>query len=335
MSTTPVRFAILGFGHHAIKRLVPSFGPSRETTLAGLWRRDRETAAKNAAEFGIPLNFASREELCASREIDAVFITSPDAMHLDDTLLAASYGKAILCEKPLAMSAEEAVAMQAAADRHGVLLGVAQNLRWSPSLVWMREAIAAGRIGEPQLARAQFCYKALETPRRWITDGGLACGGPIGDVGVHGLDALRFLCGREILSLQTLARKDSSFGDLEAIASMQAEMTGGCFASVTVSALAPYRTSVEVVGSEGVLAAENGMSVDHPVTVELRAGGSLLEAKTFDNLISYTAMLDSFARAMRGEETFVASAADGIANMRLLDAAYRGWATGATEHIGS
>ena len=330
---TPIRFAILGFGHHAIKRLVPSFARSRETTLNGLWRRDRIAAAKNCADFGIAHNFATREELCASPEIDAVFITSPDAMHLDDTLLAAGHGKAILCEKPLAMSAEQAVTMQLAAERHGVLLGVAQNLRWSPSIVWMRDQVAAGRIGMPQLARAQFCYKALETPRRWITDGGLACGGPIGDVGVHGLDALRFIANREITALQTLARKDATFGDLEALASLQALMTEGCLASVTVSALAPYRTAIEIVGSEGVLVAENGMSVDHPVTVELRQNGTVLEAQTFDNTTSYTAMLDSFARAIRGEERFAAPASDGVLNMRLLDAAYRGWNTGATEHL--
>jgi 1,5-anhydro-D-fructose reductase (1,5-anhydro-D-mannitol-forming) len=325
-----VRFAILGFGHHAIKRLVMAFAASNETELVGLWRRDAGQAAKNCAEFRVPLNFTSREELCASPEVDAVFITSPDAMHLEDTLLAVSHGKAVLCEKPLAMTADEALRMQAAATQHGVLLGVAQNLRWSPSVVWMREQIAAGRIGEPQLGRAQFCYKALGTPRRWITNGGLACGGPIGDVGVHCLDALRFVCDREVLRVQTMARKDETFGDLEAVATIQAEMSGGCFASVSVSALAPYRTQIEVVGSEGVIVAENGMSVDHPVTVEIWVGGELVQAETFDNSTSYTGMLDSFAKAMRGE-TFRASAQDGVATMRLLDAVYRGWGSGRTE----
>ncbi len=325
-----VRFAILGFGHHAKKRLVSAFATSSEAELVGLWRRDGVQAAKNCAEFGVAENFSSREELCASPSVDAVLITSPDAMHLDDVLLALEHGKAVLCEKPLAMTAEEARRMQAAATHYHVLLGVAQNLRWSASVMWMREQITAGRIGAPQLARAQFCYKALGTPRRWITDGGLACGGPIGDVGVHCLDALRFVCDREILRVQTMARRDDSFGDLEAVASMQAEMSGGCFASVSVSSLAPYRTQIEVVGSEGVLVAENGLSVDHPVRVELRIGGDVVQAETFDNSASYTGMLDSFARAMRGEP-FAASAQDGVMNMRILDAVYRGWTSGLPE----
>ncbi len=325
-----VRFAILGFGHHAVKRLVGAFAASEETELVGLWRRDAGQAARNCAEFGIARNFATREQLCASPEVDAVFITSPDAMHMDDTLLAVGNGKAVLCEKPLAMTADEALRMQAAATQHRVLLGVAQTLRWSASVVWMRQQVAAGRVGVPQLARAQFCYKALGTPRRWITDAGLACGGPIGDVGVHCLDALRFVCDREVLRVQTLARRDDSYGDLEAVATIQAEMSDGCFASVSVSALAPYRTQIEVMGSEGLLVAENGLSVDDPVRVEVWSGGKLVEAQSFDTSTSYTRMLDGFARAMRGE-AFAASALDGVANMRLLDAVYRGWTSGGTE----
>ena len=134
----------------------------------------------------------------------------------------------------------------------------------------------------------------------------------------------------EVLRVQTLARKDDRFGDLEAVATIQAEMTGGCFASVSVSALAPYRTQIEVAGSEGVLVAENGLAVDDTVRVELWVGGQLVEAKSFDNSTSYSGMLDSFARAMRGE-AFAASAQDGVRNMRLLDAIYRGWTSGGTE----
>ena len=328
-----VRFAILGFGHHAGRRLVPAFAASQQAELVGLWRRDREAAAWDCAELGIALNFESRDALCASPEVDAVLITSPDAMHLEDTVLAARHGKAILCEKPLAMNETGAAEMKRTADEAGVLLGVAQNLRWSRSIVFMREQVLAGRIGQPQLARAQFCYAALSTPRRWITDGGLACGGPVGDVGVHCLDCLRFVLDRDPVSLQTVARHDPSYAALEAVASLQAEMKGGCLANVMVSALAPYRTHLEVVGSEGVIVAENGLSVDAKVAVEIWRGGELQERAEFENTTSYSEMLDSFAGAMRGTEIFAASAQDGIVNMRLLDAAYRGWKSGRMEAV--
>ncbi|HTC75661.1 MAG TPA: Gfo/Idh/MocA family oxidoreductase [Edaphobacter sp.] len=333
MTQPPVRFAILGFGHHAVRRLLPSFSKCNEATLTGMWRRDQTAAAENCAEYGIPRCFPTREALCSSPEVDVVFITSPDAMHWDDTLLALRYGKAVLCEKPVAMNAAEAEEMQAAARAAGLLYGVAQNFRFNRSLEWMQEQIAAGRIGKPQLAHAQYSYLATQAPRKWITDPTLACGGPIADVGVHCIDALRYVLGADVVSVGTVAQQDELSGRVEAIASMQLEMTGGIYANVTASARGLYRTVVEVTGSDGALVAENALTVDRPVDLMLRRAGELLETTTVENGDGYTRMLDSFARAFRGEGTFPASGVDAISNMRALDAAFASWRSGRRESV--
>ncbi len=328
-----VRFAILGFGLHAAKRLLPAFAASRETELVGLWRRNLDEAKRNATDAGVAHAFQTREELCSSPDVDAVFVTSPDAMHHDDVLLALRGGKAVLCEKPMAMDARQAESMRAAAEAAGVLLGVAQNMRWNRSLEWMRDAIAAGRIGEPQLAHVQFAMPGERSPRRWIADGTLACGGPIGDIGVHCLDAIRFVLGREVLSLQTVAREGGAYQGMEAMASLQGVMDGGCLVNVAVSAMAAYRTQVEVLGSKGALVGENALTSDKPVTVQLREGGHLVEEVEINNAGSFTRMLDDFAEAVRGGAPFASDAANGVTNMLLLDAAYRGWKSGRTEQV--
>src|ERR1700722_3971045 len=210
MTQSQVRFGILGFGHHAVRRLLPAFAKCSEATLTGMWRLDQAAAVQNCAEYKIPHCFPTREALCSSPEVDVVLITSPDAMHRDDVLLALEHGKTVLCEKPLAMNAAEAEEMVAAAKAAGKLFGVAQNFRYNHSLDWMLERIAAGQIGKPQLAHAQYSYPATQSPRKWITDPTLACGGPIGDVGVHCIDALRFVLGEDVSSVSTLARKDES-----------------------------------------------------------------------------------------------------------------------------
>jgi 1,5-anhydro-D-fructose reductase (1,5-anhydro-D-mannitol-forming) len=333
MTQSRVRFAILGFGHHAVRRLLPAFAQCEQATLSGMWRRDPAAALKNCAEYTIPRCFPTREALCSSPDVDVVMITSPDAMHRDDMFLALRHGKAVLCEKPVAMNAAEAKEMNAAAKAAGKLFGIAQNFRFNRSLEWMREQIAAGRIGKPQLAHAEYAYPAAQAPRKWITDPTLACGGPIADVGVHCIDSLRFVLGEDVISISTVARKDEVSGEVEAIASLQLEMTGGVYANVTASARAPYRTLVEVTGSDGVLIAENGLTVDRPVQLVLRKGGELVETVAVENGDGYTRMLDSFALAFRGEGSFAASGEDGVTNMQALDAAYASWQSGRREAV--
>src|SRR5260370_12293934 len=100
----------------------------------------------------------------------------------------------------------------------------------------MREQIAAGRIGKPQLAYAQYSYPATQAPRKWIMDPTLACGGPIADVGVHCIDALRYVLGAEGVSVSTVAQMDELSGRGEAIASVQLGVAGRVFANLEARA---------------------------------------------------------------------------------------------------
>lgn len=327
-----LRFAILGFGHHASRRLVPAFAQSSWAELVGLWRRNPETAAADAKAHSLRA-FATPEELCASPDVDVVFITSPDAMHLDDAKLAFSRGKAVLCEKPLAMNAGQAAEMHTTAEAAGVLFGVGQNFRYNRSVEYLRDQIAAGTIGTPQLAHAQYAYPGNLAPRKWITDPTLACGGPIADVGVHCIDALRFILGDDAVSISVLAGKDALSGEVEAITAMQLGMRSGCYANVTATARSPYRTLIEVVGSAGVLIAENCLSVDRPVEIVLRRAGELIATEIVSNEDGYIRMIDAFVQAYRGQESFAATGADGVVNQRILDAAFRSWHSGQRETL--
>src|ERR1700761_982533 len=272
-SMQPIRFAILGFGYHAAFRLVPSFRNCQHATLVGFHRRDPAKAARDAAEHNTRA-FASAEALCASPDVDAIFITSPDALHLPDAQLAFAHNKPVLCEKPLASNGADADAMLAAANASGRLFGVAHHYRWAHSIQQIRARVAAGEIGEPRTAHAEFNYAAQFSRRPWITDPTLAAGGPIGDVGVHAIDSLRFILGNmKVTSVSTIATQDAHSGPVEASAFMQLEFANNVLASVNVSARAHYRTVVEIIGSDGVLLAENGMTVDHPVDVALRRKG--------------------------------------------------------------
>jgi predicted dehydrogenase len=327
------RYGILGFGHHAAKRLSKGFLESQNSKLVGLWRRDATKAQANASQFSIPLVFDTPEALCASPEIDAVFIVSPDALHLPHVMLAAKHGKAILCEKPLALNTGEVEQMLAAAKAAGVPFGVAQNMRYNRSLDVIRKWIAEGRIGKPQLAHSQFSYSAEGSPRTWIYDPTLATGGPIGDVGIHCIDALRFVLGTDVTAVTTLAHKDEGSGEVESHAVIALDLASGTMAAVTVTTRASYRSVVEVTGETGVILCENGLTVDHPVDVVLRRGPEVLASETVSNADAYSLLLDGFSAWVEGTGTYLAPASDALHNQRVLDAAYRSWREGAKQSI--
>jgi len=323
-----VRYGILGFGHHAEKRLSKGFREAKESKLVGLWRRDAAKAAEDARKYSIPHIFETPDDLCASSELDAVFIVSPDALHLPHVKLAATHGKAVLCEKPLGMNATEVEEMIAAADTAGVRFGVAQNMRYNRSLELMRKWIAEGRIGTPVLAHAQFAYSAAGSPRTWIYDPKLACGGPIGDVGIHCIDGLRYVLGTDVTAVGTLAHGDAASGDVESYAVIGLELASGAMATVTTTTRAEYRTVVEVTGETGVIVCEDGLTVDFPVDVVFRRGANVLASETVSNEDAYSLMLDGFSSWVEARGEYLAPACDALHNQRVLDAAYRSWRDG-------
>ena len=102
-----VNFGIVGFGLHAVKRLMPGFLAANHCRVTALSRRTMEKARESARLHNIPLAFDSAEALCQSPQVDAVFVATPNASHLQDVLLAIKHGKPVLCETPMAINAEQ------------------------------------------------------------------------------------------------------------------------------------------------------------------------------------------------------------------------------------
>ncbi len=328
-----VRYGILGFGLHGFKRLVPAFAGAKNSRLTGIWRRNLDKAKANANDYGIDTVFTTAEELCASPQVDAVFVTSPDALHMHDSLLAMSHHKAVLCEKPLAMNAGEVEQMLAAANQARIQFGVAQNFRYNRSVDVIRDWVAAGRIGKPVFATSHFYFQSAESQRTWIYDPTLARGGPIGDVGIHCLDVLRYILQDNVTAVTTLAHRDAKSGGVEATAALSMDFRSGVIGSILVTFRSPYRSLVEIVGETGVIRSENGLTVTGMVDVQLMESGKVLDSKQVTNADAYCRMLDGFSDAIEGRGNYRAPGEDGLNNQRVLDAAYASWQSGRKEII--
>jgi predicted dehydrogenase len=328
-----VRFGIVGFGLHAVRRLMPGFALAQRCKVTALSTREMQKARDSAAEYKIPQAFDSTAELCKSKEVDAVLVTTPNALHLKDVLTAIEHGKPVLCEKPMGMNAGECRQMLNAARKAKLLLGVAHVFRFEDSTARFRERIANGQIGKPIFARAEFSYQGKAHPRTWLTDAALAGGGPIGDVGVHCVDAMRYILQDEVKSVGARGMWDQASGGVEAAAVLSLEFVRGTLGSVMVSMRADYRTPLEFVGDEGSVRADDGLTVDHPIMLELRRSGKLIETEEISNKLAYARQVDTFADAVQGKAEFPVPAEQGWQNQEILDAAFLSLKSGKIEEV--
>ncbi len=326
-----LRYGILGFGAHAAKRLMPGFERASRSKAAGFWRRDPQKSAEVSLKYGLE-SFAEAEALCASPEVDAIFIASPDALHLEHTLLALGYKKPVLCEKPLGMNAEECRQMVHAAEKAGVPFGVAHIFRFEASVRRIKQLVTGGGLGRPFFARSEFHYIGAQSPRTWIADPQLACGGPVGDVGVHCIDALRFIFDDQVTAVSASAIHHAA-PEIESAATMVLEFAGGAIASVSVSAIAEYQTPLSILLESGSLSAENAFTVDSPVELRSKPVGGPLKTETITNDDAYAHQVDAFSDWVEHKTPFPAMGVEGWRNQLVLDAAYRSIKTGKKEFV--
>jgi predicted dehydrogenase len=328
-----IRFGIVGFGLHAVRRLMPGFALAKACRVTALTRRDLVKAQESARQYNIPQAFDSVADLCRSPEVDAVFVATPNASHLPDVLTAIEYGKPVLCEKPMAMNADECRQMVEAARKANVLLGVAQVFRFEDSTARLRERIAGGQIGRVVFARSEFSYLGRTHARTWMNHLAISGGGPIADVGVHCVDALRYILQDEVLRVTARGMSDAESGEVEAAAALALEFSRGTLGAVLVSTRAEYRTPIEFVGETGVLRADDSLNVERPIELQLRRGTAVVETEVVSNAQAYARQVDTFAAAVEGIANFPVTGEEGWQNQEILDAAYRSLKRGRAEKV--
>jgi predicted dehydrogenase len=165
-----------------------------DTELVAVVNHRPESMIAFAAEFGIPDQYANVADLLQEGGVDALIISTPNYLHAPETLAALETGVHVMVEKPMAMNAAEAEAMLAASRKTGTLLMVAHCWRFDPEVLWLKEQVEQGRLG--QLIRTKgYGVHTNWGPGGWFTQKKLAGGGALADMGIHALDTARFLLG--------------------------------------------------------------------------------------------------------------------------------------------
>jgi 1,5-anhydro-D-fructose reductase (1,5-anhydro-D-mannitol-forming) len=268
-----IRYGIIGFGAFAERAIMPAMRKSPNSELVAIQKRSPDMAKWKAQEHGIPLHFSTAEELVASPQVDAVFIVSANSCHHPETLAAAAAKKHVIVEKPMAMDLEEAQEMVDHCRRNGVKFMVGHMLRFSPLLRRMKEIVRSGAIGEITSARSEFIYDASNSQRAWLWDKQIAGGGPLFDIAIHCIDALRFVLDDTVTGTQCVMRTGGGSNAVEKSNIVTMKFSKGTIASVYSSFETPYRqTFIECIGTTGSISAQNFTPSNVTATLEQRMG---------------------------------------------------------------
>ena len=180
--TSSLRWGILGPGWIAGEQtndlVVNGF------TVTAVGSRTREKAAEFAERFGIPNVHGSYEDLVADPEVDAIYIATPHPGHAGYARLALEAGKHVLVEKPFTINAAEAEEITALAREKGLVILEAMWTRFLPTMVRLREILAAGTLGEVRTVIADHTQNLPKDPSHRINDPALG-GGALLDLGIY------------------------------------------------------------------------------------------------------------------------------------------------------
>lgn len=209
-----IRWGILGAGSIA-RKFATGLNDLPDTELRAVGSRTLAKADAFADEFGIPVRHDSYEALVNDADIDAIYVATPHSFHKEHSLLCMAQGKAVLCEKPFALNAQESQDMIDFARERKVFLMEAMWTKFLPHMVKLRELIAAGEIGSVRMLQADFGFRMGKVlPEHRLFDPALG-GGALLDVGIYPVALAQQLFGAPTI-IKSLANLGSTGVDEEA-----------------------------------------------------------------------------------------------------------------------
>lgn len=308
---------------------------------------------EKAEKYGVAKEhcFTDKDEMFkALPEIDIVSVTTWNCAHAECTIAALNAGKDVICEKPMAMNTQEALAMKEAAERNGKLLQIGFVRRYGNDCKVVKDFIDAGNFGDIYYAKATY-LRRNGNPGGWFGDKSRSGGGPLIDLGVHVIDLVRYLIGKpqpvsvygatfqklfnRPNTIKTKGYKAADAGkddicDVEDLASAMIRFDNGAVLSIEAAFTLNLKNpegNIQLFGTKA------GCKLDPQVEIYTEMNNYLVNvdfdedtALSFDGLFQNE--INHFVDCVLGKCKCVAPAQDGVDMMRILDAVYESARTG-------
>jgi xylose dehydrogenase (NAD/NADP) len=291
---------------------------SDRVEVAAVASRDGARAEAYAREHGIPKSYGTYEELLADEEIDAVYVSLPNALHHEWSLRALAAGKHVLCEKPYSRRPADVEEAFAAAARAGLVLMEAFMYRHHPQVSKLIGLVGEGAIGRLRLIRSAFSFPLTdETNIRAVPE---LEGGSLMDVGCYCVNGSRLLAGEPeaVVAVEAIGPTgvDTAFNGTLVFSA------GEVVAQFDCSFRLSPRQSLEAIGEQGSVLLEAPWRVDWGGRVVLRRGDST-ERLELEEANPYRLELDNLADAIAGVARPLLGRDDALGQARTIDALFR------------
>jgi predicted dehydrogenase len=325
-----VRYAVVGLGHIAQVAVLPAFAHAENSVLTALVSNDPEKLGKLGRKYKVKAQYSydQYEECLRSGNVDAVYIALPNHLHREYSERAANAGVHVLCEKPMAVTEEDCLAMIRAADANRVKLMVAYRLHFEEANLKAIDLVQSGKLGEPRLFDSVFTMTVKEgdirlNPRE-------QGGGTLYDIGIYCINAVRNLYGAEPMEVVAFS---ANCGDHRF---EQCEETTSCIlrfprrerlASFTCSFGATDVSTYRVVGSDGDLVMDPAYEYAGELKQRVTINGKTRE-RTFPKRDQFAPELISFSDCILTGAEPEPNGWEGLADVRVIRALYRSADTG-------
>ena len=311
-----VRWGVIGLGGIVVQQIAPAIVNSTHSKLVACTGSTPEKTRAFAQQYGVKNCYAGIEELAAAPEVEAIFIATPNADHHRMVLAAARAGKHVLCEKPLALSAEHGREMVEGCRTAGVIFRVAFQIRLEEILGRVREIIRSGALGELRAVLFER-IAPLRQHGAWRDDP--SQGGVLFDVAVHLFDQVEWLTDLKIREVSAYSHPDRRLGKADDTVAILGMLGADCHVVVRASREIAYAgNDLRIQGTKGMLETSAlRWETEHVLT--MRTGPDAVEER-FPATPNYEREIEAFTREVRGGPGTLASGEDGLRAVHIASA---------------
>ena len=317
---TKIRWGVLSTARIGQNHVIPAMQQGTYSAVTAIASRDKERAESVAQKFGIAKAYGSYEELLKDPDVDAIYVPLPNEQHVPWSIKTLEAGKHVLCEKPIALTANEAQTLVDAAAQYPQLkIMEAFMYRFHPQWLRAKQLVSEGAIGDLRTIQSFFAYSNLDpTNIRNQADHG---GGSLMDIGCYNISFSRFIFGVEPTRVCSMVEYDPTFKTDRLVSGMLSFGSGT--ATFTCSTqISPYQR-VNIFGTTGRIEIE--IPVNAPAKRPCRiwyAHNSTTDELVLDTSNQYTLQGDALSRAILDGAPVPTPLDDAVANMRVIDAVY-------------